>query len=488
MGFIFANSIDNDLHGVPPVAAVCRKVKEGAEHGLRSLDEGRVICLRGNITQAGNVKGNGAGLVSASGRYHLESGRCLGDNQRNGEGLGGGIPCTLEIVGHRGTGDDTAVRFQRSNDIGREGITVSRRQNTMELHRVDAGLIDGEVRTARGVRNIGAVAQCITIKFQRIAGGSGLSGWRVSRQQADRRSGPGWTLWDGKVQDRVLGGTRVGYLSISTGITCGNCANGEGCGSSCSALVAGRASRASGTGSTGGACGASRTSRTGRPGRTGGASCTGRASNALRTSGTDNTSSTLRTGGTSCASGALRASGAAGTSGALRTSGASCTSGALRTGRPYRSGDALRPGRTGCASRTLRSGRSGRASGALRSGGASCTSGALRTGGPGRASGTLRPSGASCTSGTLRPGGTGCTRSALRTGGAGSSDGTLRPGGASRASSTLRTSGASCTSSTLRPGRTGRGDVKRKVPNYTYLYKSITLQNSRPGGTWTANC
>ena len=428
MGFIFANSIDNDLHGVPPVAAVCRKVKEGAEHGLRSLDEGRVICLRGNITQAGNVKGNGAGLVSASGRYHLESGRCLGDNQRNGEGLGGGIPCTLEIVGHRGTGDDTAVRFQRSNDIGREGITVSRRQNTMELHRVDAGLIDGEVRTARGVRNIGAVAQCITIKFQRIAGGSGLSGWRVSRQQADRRSGPGWTLWDGKVQDRVLGGTRVGYLSISTGITCGNCANGEGCGSSCSALVAGRASRASGT------------SRTGRPGRTGGASCTGRASNALRTSGTDNTSSTLRTGGTSCASGALRASGAAGTSGALRTSGASCTSGALRTGRPYRSGDALRPGRTGCASRTLRSGRSGRASGAL------------------------------------------------RTGGAGSSDGTLRPGGASRASSTLRTSGASCTSSTLRPGRTGRGDVKRKVPNYTYLYKSITLQNSRPGGTWTANC
>ena len=44
----------------------------------------------------------------------------------------------MEIVGteHR---DDTAVRFQRSNDIGREGITVSRRQNTMELHRVDAG-------------------------------------------------------------------------------------------------------------------------------------------------------------------------------------------------------------------------------------------------------------------------------------------------------------------------------------------------------------
>ena len=37
-------------------------------------------------------------------------------------------------------------------------------------------------------------------------------------------------------------------------------------------------------------------------------------------------------------------------------------------------------------------------------------------------------------------------------------------------------------------GGTGRGDVKRKVPNYTYLYKSITLQNSRPGGTWTANC
>lgn len=36
--------------------------------------------------------------------------------------------------------------------------------------------------------------------------------------------------------------------------------------------------------------------------------------------------------------------------------------------------------------------------------------------------------------------------------------------------------------------RTCRGDVKRKVPNYTYLYKSITLQNSRPGGTWTANC
>lgn len=185
-----------------------------------------MICLRGNIAQAGDVKGNGAGLVSASGRYHLESGRCLGDNQRNGEGLGGGIPCTLEIVGHRGTGDDTAVRFQRSNNIDREEITVSRRQNTMELHRVDAGLIDGEVRTARGVRNIGAVAQCITVKFQRIAGGSGLNGCRVSRQQADRRSGPGWTLRDGEVQDRVLGSAGVGYLSVGTGITCGNCANG----------------------------------------------------------------------------------------------------------------------------------------------------------------------------------------------------------------------------------------------------------------------
>lgn len=96
----------------------------------------------------------------------------------------------------------------------------------MELHRVDAGLIDGEVRTARGVRNIGAVAQCITVKFQRIAGGSGLNGCRVSRQQADRRSGPGWTLRDGEVQDRVLGSAGVGYLSVGTGITCGNCANG----------------------------------------------------------------------------------------------------------------------------------------------------------------------------------------------------------------------------------------------------------------------
>ncbi len=55
LGFIFANSIDNDLHSVPPVVAVCRKIKEGG-HGLRSLDEGRAICLRGNITQTGNVR------------------------------------------------------------------------------------------------------------------------------------------------------------------------------------------------------------------------------------------------------------------------------------------------------------------------------------------------------------------------------------------------------------------------------------------------
>ena len=54
-----------------------------------------------------------------------------------------------------------------------------------------------------------------------------------------------------------------------------------------------------------------------------------------------------------------------------------------------------------------------------------------------------------------------------------------RPGGAG---------GSLGSRSARRAGGAGRGDVKRKVPNYTYLYKSITLQNSRPGGTWTANC
>ena len=46
----------------------------------------------------------------------------------------------------------------------------------MELHRVDAGLIDGEVRTARRCAKYRCRSSVHYDQFQRIAGGSGLSG------------------------------------------------------------------------------------------------------------------------------------------------------------------------------------------------------------------------------------------------------------------------------------------------------------------------
>ena len=130
---------------------LCRKMKEGAELRLRSLSSGRALRSRGNVAQPGDIERDSAGLISAPSRYHLKCGWDSGDGQRNDKGLGCGISSTLEIVGYRGTGHNASIGLQRSDDVGREGIAVSRRDNAVELHGIDAGLIDSKVRTAGGV-------------------------------------------------------------------------------------------------------------------------------------------------------------------------------------------------------------------------------------------------------------------------------------------------------------------------------------------------
>lgn len=193
-------------------------MKEGAELRLRSLSSGRALRSRGDVAQPGDIECNGAGLISAPGRYHLKCGWDSGDGQRNSKGLRCGISSTLEIVGHRGTRHNTSIGFQRSDDVGREGIAVSRGDNTVELHGIDAGLIDSKVRTAGGMGNVRAVTECVAVKLQRIAGGAGLRGRGVGRQQADRWGGPGWALGNGKVQDGVLGGAGIAYSGIGARI------------------------------------------------------------------------------------------------------------------------------------------------------------------------------------------------------------------------------------------------------------------------------
>lgn len=129
-------------------------MKEGAELRLRSLSIGRALRSRGDVAQPGDIERDGAGLISAPGRYHLKCGWDGRDGQRNSKGLGCGISGTLEIVGYRGTGHNASIGFQRSDDVGREGIAVSRGDNAVELHGIDAGLIDGKIRAAVGVGNV----------------------------------------------------------------------------------------------------------------------------------------------------------------------------------------------------------------------------------------------------------------------------------------------------------------------------------------------
>lgn len=193
-------------------------MKEGAEPGLRSLSSGRALRSRWDVAQPGDIKRDSAGLISAPGRYHLKCGWDSGDGQRNDKGLGCGISSTLEIVGYRGTGHNASIGLQRSDDVGREGIAVSRGDYAVELHGIDAGLIDGKVWAAVGVGNVRAVTECVAVEFQRITGDAGLRGGGVGRQQADRWGGPGWALGNGKVQDGALGGAGIAYSGIGTRI------------------------------------------------------------------------------------------------------------------------------------------------------------------------------------------------------------------------------------------------------------------------------